>query len=155
MFSFVFFFNCVCMLVSYLNCLNICPIAFTWRSQDNLQESPLSFHHVNPRDWTGVTRLGGHLPGPASTLEAQPVSPAVQRKGRLQDLWVSSGKAFVSATEKSDPLWGSAISFVFVLLFLEIKFNPKLPRLSLNLIFLPQPPKCLDKKSAITTWPGL
>lgn len=32
------------------------------RSEDNFQESVLSFHSVGPRDWTWVVRLGGkHL----------------------------------------------------------------------------------------------
>lgn len=29
-----------------------------WRSEDDMRELTLSFHHVDPRDWT-VSRLGG------------------------------------------------------------------------------------------------
>lgn len=31
----------------------------TWLSEDNLEESVLSLHHVGPRDYTQIIRLGG------------------------------------------------------------------------------------------------
>ena len=35
-----------------------CITKHVWRSEDNLQEWVLSFHHVDPREQTQVVRLG-------------------------------------------------------------------------------------------------
>lgn len=33
-------------------------VVLVWRSEDNLEEFTLFFHHIGPRNWTQIVRLG-------------------------------------------------------------------------------------------------
>lgn len=40
---------------------HVCTMVYMWKSEDNFQESVLTFHHVGPGDWTDVDRLGAGM----------------------------------------------------------------------------------------------
>lgn len=121
--------------------------------KDNLEESLLSSTmwlpgvELRPSGLMAGALRRRHLTGTCKHLSSPSSAPSSLRKAWLQDLWAES----LCLLQKSGRSWGLAISFVFVLLLLEIGFNPKLSRLSLNLIVSPQLPKNIDNKSAITT----
>lgn len=68
------YFVCICVRETHLATWEY-VIACTVRSQDNLQESVLPFHHVSPRNQTQITRSGGKYLDPPNCLAGpHPVS---------------------------------------------------------------------------------
>lgn len=66
--------DCPTIFDIYLS-ICICVCSYILRSEDTLQESLLSFHHMGPGDWTQIIRLGSRtlptypsLPGICSSL---------------------------------------------------------------------------------------
>lgn len=59
-------------ILMYLRCVHtLRGCAQVWRSEDNHQESVLSFHHLGSGDETRVDRLGGRNFYPLSHFSAQ------------------------------------------------------------------------------------
>lgn len=94
------------------------------RSEDNLELLVLLFHHVGPRDWFYVVRLGfSLLVALPSGLHCQPDSPLLTRTAdvlipchplrqlcdptRLGHHWGTSIQSSFACLELEVPLWGA------------------------------------------------
>lgn len=79
---------CVCVYMDVHMCVYIYTMACMRRSEDNLGEWVLSFHHVGPGDQTQIVRFGGKYPYWLSHLTGP-------NRHLCEAAFVQSGKSFI------------------------------------------------------------
>lgn len=74
---------CVLFLLIYYVLIYILSVLMMYvlRSQDNLQQSASSFHHVDPKDWTQFVRLAWQVLFGVISLSRSPFGRAEGQKG--------------------------------------------------------------------------